>query len=56
LAVIVISHNLHHVFSMADHITVMRGGRRVATVRRGDTTGDAIVGLITGTELIERAA
>ena len=56
LAVIVVSHNLHHVFSMADHITVMRGGRRVATVRRGDTTGDAIVGLITGTELIERAA
>ena len=55
LAVIVISHNLHHVFSIADRITVMRGGRRVATLRRSDTSGEQIVGLITGAELIERA-
>ncbi len=55
MAVIVISHNLHHVFSMADRITVMRGGQRVATVNRLDTTGEKIVGLITGAELIERS-
>ena len=53
MAVVVISHNLHHVFSMADHITVMRGGRRVATVKRSETTGDRVVSLITGAELIE---
>jgi ABC-type sugar transport system ATPase subunit len=55
LSVIVVSHNMHHVFSMADRITVMRGGRRIATVKRSETTGDAVVGLITGTELIDRA-
>lgn len=52
LSVIMISHNLHHVFSVADRITVLRGGRRVGTRRRSATTGEEIVRLITGVELI----
>jgi ABC-type sugar transport system ATPase subunit len=53
LSVIMISHNLHHVFSIADRITVLRGGRRVGMRRRSDTTGEEIVGLITGVDLIK---
>ena len=52
LAVIMISHNLHHVFSVADRITVLRGGRRVGVRSRADTTPEEIVRLITGLELI----
>lgn len=52
LSVVMISHNLHHVFSVADRITVLRGGRRVGTRRRTETTGEEIVRLITGVEMI----
>lgn len=52
LSLIVISHNLNHVFSVADRITVLRGGMRVGTHRRAETTGEEIVRLITGAELI----
>ena len=52
LSVIMISHNLHHVFSVADRITVLRGGRRVGMRRRAETTGEEVVRLITGVELI----
>lgn len=53
VSVLMVSHNLHHVFSVADRITVLRGGRRVDTRRRAETTGVEIVRLITGVELIE---
>jgi ABC-type sugar transport system ATPase subunit len=52
LSLIMISHNLHHVFSVADRITVLRGGRKVGVRRRSETTGEEIVRLITGVELI----
>jgi len=53
LSVIMISHNLHHVFAVADRITVLRGGRRVGMRRRSETTGEEVVRLITGVELID---
>ncbi len=53
LSVIMISHNLHHVFSVADRITVLRGGRKVGVRRRSETTGEEIVRMITGAELID---
>ena len=53
LSLIMISHNLHHVFSVADRITVLRGGRRVGMRRRTETTREEIVRLITGLELID---
>lgn len=49
--VILISHNLPHVFALADRITVLRGGRLVGTVRRVDSTPNEIVRMITGAEL-----
>lgn len=46
--VVVISHNLEHVFTVADRVIVMRRGRRVGSRRKTETTKEEIVGLITG--------
>jgi len=47
-AVVVVSHNLQHVFHVADRIVVMRGGRNAGERRRAETTAEEIVGLIVG--------
>jgi simple sugar transport system ATP-binding protein len=47
-SVVLISHNLPHVFHVADRIQVLRLGRRVATFRAGETTMDEVVGAMTG--------
>jgi len=46
--VVVISHNLEHVFTVADRLIVFRRGRRVGTRIKSQTTKEEIVGLITG--------
>ena len=48
LGVVVISHNLHEVFSVADRIVVLRLGRRVATFLHGATSPEDVVAAITG--------
>lgn len=48
LAVIVISHNLHNVFEVADRIVVLFLGRNAGDFRRDETTREEIVGAITG--------
>ena len=48
LGVVVISHNLHDVFEVADRIIVLRLGRRVATFRHEETTPEEVVAAITG--------
>jgi D-xylose transport system ATP-binding protein len=47
LAVIVISHNLHDIFEVADNITVLRLGQNVGEYRRADVTQTQIVEAIT---------
>jgi ABC-type sugar transport system ATPase subunit len=50
LAIVVVSHNLEHVFAIADRIVVLRAGR-VAGAREKATSSHAdIVGLIMGAE------
>lgn len=51
-AVVIVSHNLLHVFRIADRITVLRGGRVVGSRLKSETTADEIVKLITGAELL----
>jgi ABC-type sugar transport system ATPase subunit len=51
--VLLISHNLAHVFHLADRITVLRGGRRVGTVRTADTDAEGIVKMITGLDQMQ---
>jgi D-xylose transport system ATP-binding protein len=47
LAVVLISHNLHDVFEVADRITVLRLGRNVGELVAKDTTQEAVVYAIT---------
>ena len=56
IAVAVVSHNLQHVFAIADRIQVMRGGRGVGVRRREETTGEEIVRMITGADVLVAGA
>ena len=47
LAVILISHNLHDIFAVADNITVLRLGRNAGVYHRLDTTQQEVVQAIT---------
>src|SRR5262249_43183029 len=47
LAVVIISHNLHDIFEVADRITVLRLGRSVAIYEREQTTQQEVVHAIT---------
>jgi simple sugar transport system ATP-binding protein len=48
IAVILISHRMPDVFAVADRITVLRRGRKVADKPTTDTSPEEITGLITG--------
>ena len=47
LAVVLISHNLHDIFEVADRITVLRLGRDIGIYERAATTQDEVVHAIT---------
>jgi D-xylose transport system ATP-binding protein len=47
LGVVVISHNLHDIFDVADRITVLRLGQRVAVFERAEVTQQQVVHAIT---------
>jgi ABC-type sugar transport system ATPase subunit len=51
-AVVVVSHNLQHVFHVADRIVVMRGGRNAGERIKAQTTAEEVVGLIVGAAAI----
>jgi D-xylose transport system ATP-binding protein len=47
LGVVIISHNLHDVFEVADRISVLRLGQRVALLNRSETNQQEVVHAIT---------
>lgn len=51
--VVVISHNLHDIFEVADRITVLRLGQRVAKFERQETNRQEVVQAITAGELTD---
>jgi ABC-type sugar transport system ATPase subunit len=51
-SILIVSHNLAHVFRIADRITVLRGGRRVDTVTKHAVTPDDVVKMITGAAVL----
>ncbi|WP_051222338.1 ATP-binding cassette domain-containing protein [Conexibacter woesei] len=53
LAVILISHNMPHVFEVADRIQIQRLGRCVAVVRPDVTTMEEAVAIMTGAKVAE---
>lgn len=50
--VIFISHKLEEVLRAADRVTVMRGGRVIATLRAGETTAEKIAELMVGRAIV----
>ncbi len=51
VGVILISHNMPHVFEVTDRIFVLRHGVHVGTVRTSETSYEQVVRLITGAEV-----
>jgi ABC-type sugar transport system ATPase subunit len=49
-AIVIVSHNLQHVFHVADRIVVMRGGKKAGERMKAGTRPEEIVGLIVGVE------
>lgn len=52
-SVILISHNLHHIFQVSDRIHVLRQGKTAGVRATKDTTADEVVRLITGGDLVK---
>jgi ABC-type sugar transport system ATPase subunit len=50
ISVLMISHNLEHVFALCDRIAVLRRGQNAGTVMTSETTPDEVVKLIVGAE------
>ena len=48
VSIILISHNVEHVFDVSDRIVVLRHGRRVASLTTAETTHEEVVKFITG--------
>lgn len=51
VAVILISHNMPHVFEVTDRVFVLRHGSHAGTVRTSETSMEQVVRLITGAEV-----
>jgi simple sugar transport system ATP-binding protein len=56
IAVVLISHNMPEVLSVADQVEVLRMGHRVARFRAADATVEQLVGAMTGALTTEEAA
>jgi len=54
-AVVIITHKLGEVVAVADRVTVLRGGRRVGSVRAGETTPQALARMMVGRETFDQA-
>ncbi|MHB8278963.1 MAG: ATP-binding cassette domain-containing protein [Candidatus Humimicrobiaceae bacterium] len=52
MSIIIISHNLQHVFNLVDRIFVLRMGERVGVVNAHETSADEIVSMITGAKVV----
>ena len=52
LGIIYVSHRLDEVFRLADRVTVLRDGRKIATAAVSDMTPDGIISMIVGRELM----
>jgi len=53
LGIVYVSHRLDEVFRLADRVTVLRDGRRIATVPVTDITAGQLVAMIVGHDVID---
>ena len=56
LSVVFITHNLHHVFQVADRLAVLSRGRKVGEFLRTDVTEDQVADLIMADDLVTNRA
>ncbi len=56
LPVILISHNMPHVFELADRIHIHRTGKRAAVIKPGDYSMSDAVAIMTGALEVEEEA
>ena len=54
LSIIIITHNLQHIFSVVDRIMVIRRGKRVGVVNASDVSADDVVSMITGSQVVKK--
>jgi ABC-type sugar transport system ATPase subunit len=54
IGIIVISHQMHDVFQVADRMVIMRRGEKVAELVTAETNPDEVVGAIVGAETVTR--
>jgi len=54
ISIIIISHNLQHIFSIVDRIMVLRRGEKVGIKNVHQTNADEIVSMITGAHIIQK--
>ena len=54
IGIIVISHQMHDVFQVADRMIIMRRGEKVAELITRQTNADEVVSLIVGAETVIR--
>ncbi len=52
IGIIVISHQMHDIFQVADRMAIMRRGEKVAELITKDTNADEVVSLIVGAETV----
>ncbi|WP_263372951.1 ABC transporter ATP-binding protein [Granulicella aggregans] len=50
-SILIVTHKLHEIMELADHVTVMRDGRNVASVAIEDTTGPELARLMVGRDV-----
>jgi ABC-type sugar transport system ATPase subunit len=50
--ILMVSHNMEHVWSVCDRIVVLRQGEKVANVRKEESSLSEVVGFITGAHLV----
>src|SRR5215469_4320121 len=56
IAVILITHNVHHALSVADHYIVLIHGEVAANFRKGEKTREEILDLMAGGERLQSLA
>lgn len=52
VGIVVISHNLAHIFSVADYIMVLRHGQKVGVKKKTETSSEEIVKMIVGVAML----
>lgn len=53
IGILIISHQMHDVFSVTDRLIIMRRGKKVAERYTKETTPDEVVSLIVGSEMVK---